>query len=250
MWVKACNARVSARAFVFDKDGTIFSFSHWVALMEARVECLARYYQFPPSFRDELLTAMGVDPLKRKPHPNGAIHFPRREVEELAAQLLAGALGLPYRELLPRVEELFAKVDAEFPWEAHLQLLPGVRALLKGIKAADGKVAVVTHDSTRPAELHLRFAELEGLVDVVVGLDSFHAPKPAPDGILLACALLGVLPGETAMVGDSPADILAGKRAGCRLTIGVLTGRGTAETLSAADCVVKTLEEIEVTTGE
>ncbi len=232
---------------MFDKDGTLLSFSHWIALMEARVELLSRYYRLPTSLRDELLTAMGVDPLKREPHPNGALHLPRREVEELTARLLAGALGLPYRELLARVQELFAEVDAEFPWEEHVRLLPGARALLEAIKGAGGGVGVVTHDSTRPAELHLRFAGLEGLVDVVVGLDAFRAPKPTPDGILLACALLGVAAPETVTVGDSPEDVLAGKRAGCGSVIGVLTGRGTAETLSAADCVVGTLKEIEVT---
>jgi phosphoglycolate phosphatase-like HAD superfamily hydrolase len=58
---------------------------------------------------------------------------------------------------------------------------------------------------------------------------------------------LGVPPGKTVVVGDSPGDVLAGKRAGCRLTIGVLTGRGTGEDLSVADCVVRMLKEVEVT---
>ncbi|NOX44181.1 MAG: HAD family hydrolase [Caldiserica bacterium] len=249
MWVRACGEGVQAEAFVFDKDGTILSFSHWVAVMKARAQKLAWRYGLPERLRDELLEAMGVDPATGQAHLNGAIHLPRRDVEERVARLLAGALDRPLPDLRERVRALFAEVDAEFPWEAHLELLPGARELLVAIKRAGGKVAVVTHDSTEPAARHLRRVGLDELVDVVVGLDAVGVPKPSPRGIRRACALLAVVPDRAVAVGDSAEDVLAGKRAGCSLTVGVLTGRGTAADLSAADCVVRSLEEIEVTAG-
>ena len=241
---------MQAEAAVFDKDGTILSLSHWIALMKARAELIARRYGLPNRLRDELLKAMGVDPATGRAHANGAIHLPRRDVEERIARVLAGTLGLPFSETRERVRALFAEVDAEFPWEAHLKPLPGVRELLTAIREAGGKVAIVTHDSTAPAGRHLRQVGLYDLVDVIVGLDSVGVPKPAPDGIRRACVLLGVSPARAVAVGDSPEDVVAGKRAGCPLTVGVLTGRGTAEDLSAADCVVNTLEDIEVTPGK
>lgn len=215
--------------------------------MEARVEYLALRCGLSAPTKEVLLAVMGVDPITRCEHPNGAIHLPRREVEKLAAEFLAENMSLPFSELLSIVKEGFIEVDAAFPWGDRLELLPGARELLLKIKGAGGRVGVVTHDSTGPAARHLRHAGLAGLVDVVVGLDVFHIPKPAPEGIFKACELLGVPPGKTVVVGDSPGDVLAGKRAGCRLTIGVLTGRGTGEDLSVADCVVRMLKEVEVT---
>jgi AHBA synthesis associated protein len=39
-------------------------------------------------------------------------------------------------------------------------------------------------------------------------------PKPAPDGVLQAMRVLEAGPGETVVVGDAGADVLAGKQAG------------------------------------
>jgi pyrophosphatase PpaX len=48
----------------------------------------------------------------------------------------------------------------------------------------------------------------------VVGGDDAE-PKPSPKPILLACEKLGTQPEETLFVGDTVADIDAGKSAGC-----------------------------------
>lgn len=49
---------------------------------------------------------------------------------------------------------------------------------------------------------------------VVVTRDDDVPPKPAPDGILLACARIGVAPANTMMVGDFRLDVEAGLAAG------------------------------------
>jgi phosphoglycolate phosphatase-like HAD superfamily hydrolase len=60
--------------------------------------------------------------------------------------------------------------------------------------------------------------------------------------VFAACHALGLDPEETVMVGDMPSDLLAGRAAGCCLTVGVLTGLGTREDLSPiADVVVPDL---------
>lgn len=85
---------------------------------------------------------------------------------------------------------------------------------------------------------------------VVVGLEDMPRQKPAPDGLLRACAAMAVAPAAVAYVGDSVDDMRAAKAAGC-FAIGVLGpgegwGQGGAERLAAAgaDIVCKDIAEV------
>jgi len=62
-----------------------------------------------------------------------------------------------------------------------------------------------------------------GAVDLVVGRSVTERPKPAPDGLLHACELLGIDPGATTMIGDSSWDEAAAAAAGIAF-IGVPSG--------------------------
>lgn len=59
-----------------------------------------------------------------------------------------------------------------------------------------------------------------GSVDMAFGRAVDLRPKPEPDGLLAACASLGVEPQRTVMIGDSSWDAEAARRAGVRF-IGV-----------------------------
>ncbi|MGH3774259.1 MAG: HAD family hydrolase [Pseudonocardiaceae bacterium] len=56
------------------------------------------------------------------------------------------------------------------------------------------------------------------LVDVVIAHED-APPKPAPDGVLAACARLGAQPAQALFLGDTVNDIAAGRSAGVR-TVG------------------------------
>lgn len=79
----------------------------------------------------------------------------------------------------------------------------------------------------------------------VVTSDDVKATKPHPEGIEKVLKKLGVKPDEAVMVGDLPADVIAGKKAGV-LTIGISHGFGTQKELEAAgaDKVVGSLAEL------
>lgn len=90
----------------------------------------------------------------------------------------------------------------------------------------------MTHDTGDAARKHLASLGWDELVDVVVGLDGCGERKPSPTPVLTALRALGVPPWEAVMVGDTATDLQAGRAAGCRLSVGVLTGLGTADELS------------------
>ena len=76
------------------------------------------------------------------------------------------------------------------------------------------------------------------------GTDGFPC-KPAPDVVLTALAALGATPEDCLFVGDSPADMEAGRRAGVR-TCAVRYGYGKADELArwSPDYWVSDLREL------
>ena len=94
----------------------------------------------------------------------------------------------------------------------------------------------------RKAAAHLHYAyDLE----IMLGEENVKAPKPAPDGILQACAGLAALPENCWYIGDAIPDYEAAKAAGVKCGL-VTWGVSTEETLKAcgADAVFKSPEEL------
>ncbi len=80
---------------------------------------------------------------------------------------------------------------------------------------------------------------------VIVGIEDVLHSKPDPEPVLKALAGLALSAGDAAMVGDTPDDIVAARRAGV-LAIGVASGAFSREELAAAgaDEVVASLKEL------
>ena len=81
------------------------------------------------------------------------------------------------------------------------------------------------------------------IFDLIVGEDEIEHPKPAPDAILKISEYIDAK--VEYMVGDTTADIKAGKAAGVK-TIAVLTGVHSMEKLSTAnpDLILKSVADI------
>ena len=104
-----------------------------------------------------------------------------------------------------------------------ISMYPGIRPLLETLRKRGVKLGVVTQ-KWRSVELDGRrvgaaeeLLEL-GIADMfsaVVGLEDVTRFKPDPEPVEVALRLLSVAPQEAVMVGDSPADIEAGRAAGC-----------------------------------
>jgi len=98
---------------------------------------------------------------------------------------------------------------------------------------------VATSDDRAPTQRTLDALGVSAMIDALVCADDGVAVKPAPDMVLALCATLGIDPGRTAVVGDSPADLRMARAAGAVLVIGVLTGVGRpADLTPLADVVV------------
>lgn len=104
---------------------------------------------------------------------------------------------------------------------------PGVP---EGLAALGGRKGSATTKGTPTTRLVLEQFGLIQYFDHVQGTDGFPS-KPAPDVILTALAALHAQPEDCLMVGDSTADMEAGRRAGVKICA-VRYGYGKVEALA------------------
>jgi phosphoglycolate phosphatase len=104
---------------------------------------------------------------------------------------------------------------------------PGVAELLATLP---GRKSTATTKGTPTTRVVLERFGLLPYFDHVQGTDGFPA-KPEPDVILASLKALGAAPEDCLLVGDAPADMEAGRRAGVK-TCAVLWGYGKREDLA------------------
>jgi HAD superfamily hydrolase (TIGR01509 family) len=139
-----------------------------------------------------------------------------------------------FQDLFPQntpeqTDEMIRQYRAFYPARGHklTSVYPGVA---EGLAALGGRKATATTKGTPTTRAILEQFGLVRFFDHVQGTDGFPC-KPAPDVILRSLAALGAKPQDCLMVGDAPADMEAGRRAGVK-TCAVRYGYGTEEKLA------------------
>ena len=145
---------------------------------------------------------------------------------------------LPF--LGPTLHESFSSIDPEKTEELiaeyrawnismHDELaseFDGVSETMRLLKAAGMKMAIVSTKRNDMIEKGLELLDVEGVFDVIIGLDDVTNTKPDPEPILLALERLGAAKEEALMIGDNFHDIEGGKNAGVRTAGVAWTAKG------------------------
>lgn len=201
-----------AEAIIFDIDGTLLDsvdlhaqawqeafrhFGHDIPFSEIRSQIGKGGDQLLPVFLSE-------DELKKK----------GKELDEFRGKLFKG-------KYLPRVKPF-----------------PGVRELFQKVKANGQRVALASSAKGDELESYERIAHIEDLVEVETSSADAKRSKPHPDIFEAALDRLGhgIRREDVVIVGDSPHDGEAAKRAGIRM-VGVLCGGFPEQDLRAASCI-------------
>ena len=132
------------------------------------------------------------------------------------------------------------------PLHDELEACAGMEDVLVRLHDEGRRLGVVTAKRRSTVELAFAHVPLRHLFETVVCGDETERHKPDPQPLLLAAERLGVDPGATAYVGDSPFDIRAAKAAGMH-SVAVTWGRiHSRERLEAEepDAIVDTAEEL------
>ena len=172
-------------AAIFDLDGTLADtfalvFASW---NEAMREPTGR--QYTP---EEIMSRFGV------PDPDMIRRELPQEHQERAVET--------YHDVYERRHELMVKT------------FDGVREMLDELSRRRIPMGIVTGKGLRTMNVTLHTLGLDKHFGVMISGDDVERQKPAPDALVLAARALDVEPTNCAMIGDSPADINAGKAAG------------------------------------
>jgi HAD superfamily hydrolase (TIGR01509 family) len=143
-------------------------------------------------------------------------------------------LAAPFGDIFPdygssQIDELIRQYRTFYLARGHkmTRVYPGVP---EALAALGGRKSTATTKGTPTTRAVLEQFGLIRYFDHVQGTDGFPY-KPAPDVILTAMAALGARPEDCLMVGDSVADMEAGKRAGVK-TCAVRYGYGKPKDLA------------------
>lgn len=104
-----------------------------------------------------------------------------------------------------------------------VSVYPGIVDAVTAIRAAGRRTGLVTSKNRQGALRGLTLVRLEATMDVLVCADEVTNPKPHPEPVEKAVALLGANLETTVYVGDSIHDMVSGRAAGVR-TAAVLWG--------------------------
>jgi phosphoglycolate phosphatase len=113
--------------------------------------------------------------------------------------------------------------------------IPGAAEAIRALRAAGIKVALMTGFARSTQDAIIDAIGWRGLVDLSISPAEAGRGRPYPDLVLVSALRLGVDDvRRIAVVGDTPLDVIAGRRAGAGLVAGVLTGAGDRPALVAA----------------
>ena len=114
---------------------------------------------------------------------------------------------------------------------------PQVRELFERLRTAGQRVVLASSGKGEEVEHYQELLGIGGLVDAATTSDDAESSKPHPDIFQAALAKVAPLgPGDAVVVGDTPYDAEAARKAGIR-AVGVLCGGFPEEDLRAAGCV-------------
>jgi HAD superfamily hydrolase (TIGR01549 family) len=121
--------------------------------------------------------------------------------------------------------------------------LPGVRPLLERMKAQGLRVVLASSAKEKELEGHRKVLGVDDLLDDCTTADDARHSKPCPD--IFEAALGELDPAEAVVIGDTPWDAQAARKAGIPM-LGVLTGGFSEESLleNGAREVYHDLEEL------
>lgn len=90
----------------------------------------------------------------------------------------------------------------------------GVRALVEALVARDLRVVVATSAKKEEVDPLLKLADVADLIDHKTSSDDAERSKPDPDIVAAALKRARVAPDRAVMIGDTPYDVAAARRAG------------------------------------
>ena len=210
--------KLKVKGIILDLDGTI------VDSREAYVEAAKAAFAAIGQERVDIKIAMEI---------------PRRLEQNLSIDNMIK--GIDMRKFLDAYLKSYYEMTA-----AKTKPMPNVSETLKKL-SRKAKLALITMRHVPKEKIILELGKF-GLAKyfqlIVTASDTYH-PKPSPEALLRCAKQLGIHANECAVVGDSGADVRAGRNVGAK-TVALLSGIFTKEELETEkpDLILESINEL------
>jgi phosphoglycolate phosphatase len=207
-------------AILFDKDGTLVDFDRtWEPINRQAARMAAKG---DAALELTLLDGCGTDPETGRTRPDSM--FASANAVEIARRMVDLGSAIPQAELTLLLDALFRQgAGSAVP-------IGDIEGLFGELGAYGYRLGIASSDNEESVRTTMRKFGIEGVVDYVAGYDSGHGVKPEAGMVLAFARQAQCEVAQVLMVGDNRHDIAMGRAAGA-ITVGVLTGTGTRETL-------------------
>jgi phosphoglycolate phosphatase len=176
------------------------------------------------------LSSVGVEP--GSPQFVSAEIYVRDTMGQSKAEVFAALLD---PDEAARATEAFAQAYEEIVAAGRIAPIDGALDVFVTLRQHDVKIALTTGFAPRTRDALITSLGWSEYVDLALSPADSGRGRPAPDMILDAMKRLGILDGgAVAVVGDTVSDLEAGKNAGVRAVVGVLSGAHDRATLLMA----------------
>jgi HAD superfamily hydrolase (TIGR01549 family) len=199
------------KAVIFDIDGTLIDTVDLHA--QAWVEAL-KHFGYEVAFKDmRSQIGKGGDQILHGLLPPDVVEKRGEEIQEFRGNLFK-------RDYLSKA-----------------RAFPGVRELFERIRDAGQRAVLASSGKADEVEEYKRIANIADLIEEATSSDDAERSKPFPDIFQAALAKLAPLgPEEAVVVGDTPYDAEAARKAGVK-AVGVLCGGFPEQSLRDAGCI-------------
>ena len=191
--MKVLNNKKKFKAILFDLDGVL------VNMPDGHYEALNKALK---------LFGTEISPEEHQSYFNGLPS--RKKIEELERQ---NRLPSGLREFLNELKQKHTKeIIPKYCVPDYSKLI-----MLRHLKAEGFLLGCCSNSIKETLHLMLRSAHLYDHFDIIIGNDEVTNPKPHPEIYLTAFQRLGVEPGETIIIEDSPHGIEAARASGAHV---------------------------------
>jgi HAD superfamily hydrolase (TIGR01549 family) len=199
------------KAVIFDIDGTLIDTVDLHA--QAWIEAL-KHFGYEVAFKDmRSQIGKGGDQILHGLLPPDVVEKRGEEIQEFRGNLFK-------RDYLSKA-----------------RAFPGVRELFERIRDAGQRAVLASSGKADEVEEYKRIANIADLIEEATSSDDAERSKPFPDIFQAALAKLAPLgPEEAVVVGDTPYDAEAARKAGVK-AVGVLCGGFPEQSLRDAGCI-------------
>ncbi|MFA3783034.1 HAD family hydrolase [Melioribacteraceae bacterium 4301-Me] len=202
-------------AFIFDIDGTLTSTNE---LIFASFNHVAEKYLNKKFTNEEIISLFG----------------PSEEV------ILKSWMKDYFEEAKKDYYNFYSSKHSEM-----VDVYPGIIEVIRLIKSKGLPLAIFTGKGKKTTEITLKFIEVDQYFDMIITSDDVKEHKPSPEGINKFIDHFNLQRSRVLMIGDSPADILASKKAGIKIASVVWDSYAKDEVLSMdSDYIFYTVDEL------